>query len=256
MLGVIFSESTFWEHYLSKPTSTPSLREAFVNAYPVYVARVVNDRGIEMNEVLADAVVEGVAVLDALMASFEQTSFDDQRVSPLELFGEALRPIDRAFALTGVEESNDADSIHIASWDRYTLSPGSSEVLGPDAHEAHLRWALRKAQAVAPAVLGRPVAFVHAVGSLAEDVRAAVALVGYRVVDEYSTEAVIAVIDASSPAVGGLVSKASTENTRAIVFGTEIDDLMVVGLRALGADSVITVEELVYDPATVLPTII
>jgi len=125
------------------------IRGTFVAAYPRYVSQLLIDRGIGIDTTIADAVVEGTGVLDALLLGLSEEPVLEQRSSPLELFREALRPIDRALALLGVPVPHGTGARSIVPWDRYALAPGSSKVLGEAAHEAHLRWGLAKAAEVA-----------------------------------------------------------------------------------------------------------
>lgn len=236
----------------TEPTST--LREAFVDAYPIYVASLLTGRGIQMDVLIADAIVEGTAVLDGLLTSFERTPLDRQRVSPLELFREALRPVDRVLAASGIPEPADAHTIAVAQWDRYALSPGSSQVLGSQAHEAHLRWAVTKAAAVAPAVLA-PAAFVASGDQSLSGVAAAVESVGYRTVRDLSPNASLAVIAASLPDVHFLVAEAARLDLFTVVYGDDLDDLEATGLHALGASAVVSGARLMLVPEEILPAL-
>ncbi len=253
MVGGIFEESAHWEPALSDTEPTPTLRSAFVDAYPTYVATLLTNRGVQMDVVIADAIVEGTAVLDGLLTTFEQTPLLDQRVSPLELFREALRPVDRALAAAGVPVPPDAHAIAVAPWDRYALSPGSSQVLGAQAHDAHLRWAVTKASAAGPAVLA-PRAFVASGDQSPAGVAAAVESVGYRVVRDLSPGTALAVIASSVPEAHSLVSEAVGLDVHTVVYG-EVDDLETTGLRALGASTVVTGSRLMLAPEDVLPSI-
>lgn len=255
MVGGIFHASAHGESGLSTQSDAeggvrPTLRTAFVDAYPAYVAQVLAERGIEMDEVTADAVVEGVAVLDGLLSTLESTPYRDQRVSPLELFREALRPIDRVLGLRGIEPAGTTAGT-IAAWDRYELAPGSSQVLGPEAHDAHLVWAVGKAKAMAPLV-NRPGAAVLP----SEDIEVveAIEAAGYRVTDRLE-DAVVAVVAIDEG--GGEEAMAASVEARVsvVVFGEEIDDLRRVGLTAAGAHRVVTRAELIASPTDVLPAL-
>lgn len=252
MVGGIFKESVRWEQSLSESQPAPLLREAFVDAYPVYVASLLVDRGIRMNVVVADAIVEGTAVLDGLLTTLEGTPFPDQRVSPLELFREALRPVDKALAVSDIPEPANVQSITVAPWDRYALSPGSSQVLGDAAHDAHLRWAVTKAAAIAPGVL-KPAIFLAPVDEAPPEVTVAVQSVGYRVVRELSPSVSVAVVAASLPGAHSLVSEAVGMGLFTVVYGDDIDDLAAMGLRALGAAAIVSEARLVLEPAEILP---
>lgn len=230
--------------------SDPShLRTAFVEAYPTYVARLLHDRGIPLDEVMADAIVEGSAVLDGLLATLEGADAFAQRHSPLELFREALRPVDHALSVSGIEPPSGAGAPRVAPWDRFGLSPGSSLVLGTEAHEAHLAWAVTKARIVAPSV-NRPGAAVIARDPARNVLMAAVEGCGYRIVPR--AEASTVVVDVGTPDARAVIATGQARGLRIIVIGS-IDDLTEPGLRALGADVIVDHERFVADPGAYLP---
>ncbi len=234
------------------------LREAFVEAYPPYVVSVLEQRGIAVDEILADAVIEGVSVLDGLLANLEDTPVPEQHSTPLELFREALRPIDRALGLLGAPEpTQGAGARHLAPWDHYGLSPGSSQVLGPSAHEAHLRWGVAKAAAMARLVdsttgpaLGlfcppadRPVLVAHAERS------------GYRTVVMPTAKPVaVAVVSAEERGADAVVRDAATES-RVVVYGRSIDDIDEIRFKSLGASLVVQADRFLEQPGEYLPSL-
>lgn len=224
-----------------------SIRLSFVDAYPRYVASVLAFRGIEVDDLLADAIVEGTAVLDGLFATFEATAVIDQTTSPLELFREALRPVDRALSLVGWPlPPPGSGATSIAPWDRYALSPGSSQVLGERAQEAHISWGLAKAQAVARYVDSTQ---GPAVGLLCpdEDRSALVAeaeAVHYRtVVLPSDADITVAVVCADEVGAEAVV-RSVTERARVVVYGRSIDDLDQVRFASLGVTSVLRGDQL------------
>ena len=255
MVGGIVVESAETEDVLSESGAGPSLREAFLDAYPVYVAGLLRERGIDLTVVVADAIVEGTAVLDGLLTTLEQTPLHEQRVSPLELFREALRPIDRVLALVDAPEPSDTKRLGVAQWDRYDLSPGSSQVLGSGAHEAHLRWAVTKAAEVAPSVLA-PAAFVATTdrsdGS-GESVLEAVRSVGYRIVNDLSPDARLAVVSSALPGCHELITRAVGFGVHTVVYGDGLDDFDTTALRAVGAAAVASEAALVSRPGDIVP---
>jgi hypothetical protein len=252
MVGGIVVESADTEDVLSESGAGPSLREAFLDAYPVYVAGLLRERGIDLTVVVADAIVEGTAVLDGLLTTLEQTPLHEQRVSPLELFREALRPIDRVLALVDAPEPSDTKRLGVAQWDRYDLSPGSSQVLGSGAHEAHLRWAVTKAAEVAPSVLA-PAAFVATTGRSDESILEAVRSVGYRIVSDLSSEATLAVVSSALPGCHELIIRSVGFGVHTVVYGDGLDDLDTTALRALGAAAVVSEAALASRPGDIVP---
>ncbi|VAW09003.1 hypothetical protein MNBD_ACTINO01-1796 [hydrothermal vent metagenome] len=232
------------------------LREAFVEAYPPYVAAVLAERGIAVDEILADAVVEGASVLDGLLRNLEDTAVPEQHSTPLELFREALRPIDRALGLIGAPEPPAGSGARrLAPWDHYGLSPGSSQVLSPSAHEAHLRWGVAKAAAMARLVdsttgplLGlfcpaqdRQLLVTHAETS------------GYRtVVMPTATPVAVAVVSAEERGADAIVREAATES-RVVVYGRFIDDIDEMRFKSLGASTVVHADQFLEQPGEYLP---
>jgi hypothetical protein len=229
------------------------LRAAFVEAYPRYVAGLMGARHIEMGPVLADAVVEGTAVLDGLLASLERLAPSEQRNSPLELFREALRPVGHALDVAGVAPPSEPSGATSMAWDRHALSPGSSQVLGPRAHHAHLAWGVAKAREVAPMVLGPPVGVVWS-GGERDRIVEILGSRGMRVIDDPAPDVVrMVVIETGSEATSGLIRAFASAGVHVIASGGGIDDLSAPGLRALGADVVVTTGSLLRDPDRYLP---
>lgn len=234
------------------------LRRAFVEAYPRYVAMVIVDRGIDMSNVIADAIVEGTSVLDALLLGLEATSFADQRQTPLELFREALRPVDRALRTEGVEPpAAGSGSAAVVAWDSYLLSPASSAALGPVAHEAHLRWGVEKAHALgadsAPTGV-RTVAIVCSTGDL-KAIGGQATSAGYAISDRIA-EAAFVVVDVDRGAHSDALREALAASRRTIAFGTDIDDIQRAALRAQGVWKIATRSEVLERLNSLLPTLV
>jgi len=239
-------------------SNDPDLREAFVEAYPLYVASVLHARGIVVDELIADAVVEGASVLDGLLATLESTPTMDQRHSPLELFREALRPIDRALATNGVPIPTDVKPRTLHPWDAYALSPGSSQMLGERAHEAHLRWGVAKAHALGAfdeqARPLRPGVAVLCDPDDAEAIGRNLDSIGYRWVDSLEDEPLVALIDSSIEGAREAMSAARRSGCRVVAYGP-VTDIEAVGLTAAGVWKTVTKQAVVDDLETVLPMI-
>ena len=235
-----------------------SIRASFVDAYPRYVATVLASRGIEVDDVVADAVVEGTAVLDGLLTALEATDVADQTSSPLELFREALRPIDRALTLLGIPPTRPGSgATRIAPWDVYALSPGSSSVLGQRAQDAHLSWGLAKAQAVARVVdstQGPAVGLLCPEGDLTTLVSEAEAM-HYRTVVLPSNESISVAVICADEAGADAVVRSASHGAWVIVYGRSIDDLDQVRFAALGARSVLRADALLGRLSDHLPLI-
>lgn len=239
---------------LSDPSDRSDIRAAFVEAYPTYVARVLTDRGIEVDDVIADAVVEGTGVLDASMAALDSVPVLAQRTSPLELFREALRPVERALRLIGAGEAADVGGSQVA-WDPFGLAPGSSQVLGERAHDAHLAWAVRKAAAMAPLV-NRPVAIVATTPDRRDALASLVEAMGYRVPAEDGATVAVALVDVGRGRISHEdIRRWNASGVYVVAFGDDVDDLSADGLRALGADVVVITSALIENPAAHLPAV-
>lgn len=231
------------------------LRAALVEAYPTYVARTLGERGIDVGPVVADAIVEGASVLDALLTSLESIPPTDQRHSPLELFREALRPVDHALDVVGAPLPKGHRVVPMASWDRYGLAPGSSVVLGTRAHEAHLAWGAAKAGFVAPLVTHPGVAVV-----VGEGVKPAIIdLVearGFRVVLDETADVALALVEIGPSGASDAVTRFGRRGVHVIAFGDDVNDLSTPGIRALGASKVASTSDLLADPDRYLPRLV
>ena len=242
MVGGMFLTSAHRTENLSVDDQPQTLRSALVSAYPTYVASWARDHGVEMDPVIADAVVEGSEVLDGLLSTFERTDPVDQRRSPLELFREALRPVDRALRTVQVPIPESGGTVRMATWDDYGLSPGSSQVLGPAAHDAHLRWGIERV-----ALMTRPPILL--VGDATGRLQVAIENAGYRRGGPGDT---IAVVDVDAADVAA-IRELSESGSHVVAVGDSVNDLTTPGLLALGAAVVVEMGRFVADPAEHLP---
>ena len=238
-------------------TEPGTLRDAFVEAYPSYVAKLLVERGVEMGSVIADAIVEGVSVLDGLLAGLEATPYQMQRQSPLELFREALRPVGKALETTGVPlPVANASQPSLVAWDIHMLSPASSAILGSAAHEAHIRWGVMKVRAMGfdrPADRLPTLAVLSSVADRQVICDQAVDA-GYSVIDA-PADASFAIIDADTAGSATDISTALGAGCRTIVFGRQIDDIRTMAFRAQGVWRVVGRDAVLSDLASVLPTL-
>lgn len=236
------------------PEQPLGIREAFVAAYPQYVAATLNERGIEMEPVIADGIVIGTGVLDGLLASLEAMTPGLASRSPLELFREALRPVDNALGVAGVEPPQvDADHRQLLPWDRFALSPGSSLVLGATAHQAHVQWGIAKAQAFA----AQPKAGLRCFDVDAPRFLSQLEVLGYRVLRLPSTEDVsVGLVDIDEGDVDSIISDLATAGTFVVAFGADPEDTEHIRFKALGATAVIPKQALLDDLADCIPAIV
>lgn len=230
-----------------------TVRETFVAAFPPYVAGVLAERGVEIDATIADGIVVGTAVLDGLLASLEARPPGLASHSPLELFREALRPVDNALAVAGVEQPPiDAHQLNVLPWDRYALSPGSSQQLGAAAHDAHLRWGIAKFQAHAD----QPTVGLRCREADAPRLLEQLDSLGYRVLRLPASEAVsVGIVEIDDGGVDRIVAGLAAKGAHVVVFGADPDDMQQIRFKALGAAVVVRRKSLLDDLATHLPTI-
>lgn len=234
-------------------TDDSGIRAAFVEAYPRYVARLLHDRGIDVDSTIADGIIIGTEVLDGLLTTLESRPPELQRHSPLELFREALRPVGNALATAGVDPAVvDRNQAELLPWDVYSLSPGSAQQISPEAHEAHLRWGVAKAQAHAI----RPVAALRCSETDAPALLDQLNGLGYRVVRAPAdSDVTVGIVDIAEGGVDRIVSAMASRGTSVIVFAEDPDDLQTMRFKALGATEVLTTRELIANLADHLPLI-
>lgn len=231
----------------------PSIRSTFVASYPRYVASLLSERGVQVDQIIADGIVEGVAVLDGLLTSLERTAPALQRHSPLELFREALRPVGHALDVSGVSPpARDDQQRSLISWDRYALSPASPQLLGVEAYESHLRWGVAKARAL----VQTPTVGLLCSEADAEMLISEISTVGYGVLRLPAREPVsVAVVDIAHSLADDTIRALAAAGSRVIAFGLDPDDMVEVRTRALGAHAIVSRTAFFSDVSTYLPTI-
>lgn len=234
------------------------LHDAFIEAYPRYVATVLRQQGVDIDELVADAIVEGVSVLDGLLTRFARVPLIEQSSSPLELFAESLRPIGKALDTAGIQPRSATAGLNLHPWDVHGLVPGSSKVLGDRAHSAHLAWGVSKAHALgAFDASSRPIRPGVLVLCRQDDARAlddSIALAGYRWVDSPHDGAVVAIIDDRVDGSDAAVAEAVATGHRVVVYG-DIDDIRRVGLAAAGVWRTVSRSQILHDLEAVIPLI-
>ncbi len=244
------------------------LHSTLVSAFPAYVTAVFTERGYPLSRTTALAIEEATAFLDLELAVVLEQEYREQRRSPLELFRAALEMLAVALADSGVSPA--ATGLSTAQGDTYGLAPGSSNALGPDAHEAHLAWGGAKASAfmagrsttpAEPAVLlmaadrGErdalaPLLQSPGVECLAARNPAAVALA----IEQRTV--LIAFVDLSHRSSRGVVARLLETGIPTVVYDDDVDDLVEAGLRAQGVRAVIARSEFVADPTRFLPRLV
>ena len=243
------------------------LHAAFVSALPGYVTAVFAERGYPLDRSAVEAIERATAVLDAELGSELERPFREQRRSPLEIVRWVLGIPGDALADAGVVPTGASGPLRDA--DPYDIWPGSSSVLGTEAHEAHLRWGVAKAAAFVgrgETVAAEPVVLVMADGRVdREELMSAVEMLGLRPQVARNPGAVASAID-GGPVVFALVDLAHRSardaiaqlveaSTPTIVYGDAIDDLVETGLLAQGVREVVDRRRLLADPSAFLPLI-
>lgn len=243
------------------------LHAAFVSALPGYVTAVFAERGYPLDRSAVESIERATAVLDVELGSELERPFREQRRSPLEIVRRVLGIAGDALADAGVVPTGTSGPLSDA--DPYDLAPGSSSVLGSEAHEAHLRWGVAKAAAFVgrgEPVAADPVVLVMADGRVdREELMSAVEMLGLRPQVARNPGAVASALD-GGPVVFALVDLAHRSARDAIaqlveasiptiVYGDGIDDLVETGLRAQGVREVVDRRRLLADPSAFLPLI-
>lgn len=243
------------------------LHTAFVSVLSEYTTALFAERGYPLDRRSVASIGEATAVLDDALAFELDLPFLEQRRSPMEIVRLAL-------AIPG-QALSDADVIpHDPSGggspdDPYGLAPGSSAALGREAHEAHLRWGVAKAEAFAEGLAPRP---EHPTAVLMapdradrETLVAAIERHGFRCEVARNPGAVVAALDAGHVAAAivdlehrsarDAIARLTARAVMTVVYGDAIDDLTETGLRAQGVREVVDRRRLLADPSAFLPLI-
>ncbi len=225
------------------------MRAAFVAALPGYLTSLVAAAGADPDR-CGERLEAAVGDLEAAFEGFA-VPFADQRIAPMEV----VRDVVARFVARCVEDGVVAAGAVPAG------EPASSAVLGEEAWQAHLRWGMAKADAVAPRAAPdpgplRPVAVVVAEPDVRGVVVAALEGCGYapRVVRNRAGLAGLdarprlGVVDDRHTAVSDLVRGLVDAGAFVVVFGAGITDLRSAALRAAGAHRVVERDRFVADP--------
>lgn len=243
------------------------LHAAFVSALPAYATAVFAARGYPLDRSAVESIDRATAVLDAELGSELELPFREQRRSPLEIVRAALSIPGGALAQAGVVPAGASGPM--SDVDPYDLAPGSSSALGPDAHDAHLRWGVAKAAAfisgegTTPA---EPVVAVMANGRVdreqlvqaVEDrglLPSAVRNPGALAAAMDRGPVVFALVDLAHRSARDAITQLIEASVPTIVYGDAIDDLVETGLRAQGVRDVLSRRRLLADPLAFLPLI-
>jgi len=244
------------------------LHSALVSSFSAYTTRVFAERRYPMDRDFVETIDVATAYLDAELAAVLEKPFDEQRTSPLQVFRSALDIVARALADEGVPPA--ATSAGTVEADPYGLAPGSSVVLGSDAHEAHVAWGTAKAAAFVRRSSPDPsVSTVLLMSNDREErstVRAHLEAAGIHctvvrnpgaVAASIERDRVIAAaVDLSHPSARDSISRLVGAGVPTVAYDDAPDDLLETGLRAEGVRTVVTRRDFVADPGRFLPAVV
>lgn len=124
------------------------LRDALTGVYRPWVFRVFESREWELSPAVVASIDDGEHWMRTELEALLAEAFVNQRRGPLELFQEAMRfPTAALAAENRVPVRRDASVEAALPGDVYDLAPASSQQLGDEAWQAHLRWGAAKAVA-------------------------------------------------------------------------------------------------------------
>jgi hypothetical protein len=249
------------------------LRQALVEAFPGYMHRMIEERGLPEDPSVESAVAEGRDWLaEALDVLLGRPAVKQDR-SPMQLFREALRIPTTALDQLGVAPV-DRDPVDVALFpeDRYGFAPAGSQDLGEEPWRAHVEWGIAKAETVAgmvPTVSseppGRPVSALVGMDLMDRSkIEAAAHLAGYNLTVLRNPAAVVAAIVERPPAVAfvDLTHRSADEairrlgdaGVRTIAFGPHVDDIALIRARSLGANDAVPRSRFFRDLSRWFPT--
>ncbi len=206
-------------------------------------------------------------MLDSMLTVELERPFREQQRSPLQLFREALSVVGEALSDGGIDVAG-AD-VAVAGSDPYGLAPGSSSVLGPEAHEAHVAWGVAKAAAftrqTATKQVERSVVVVASDRRERESIVDAIRERGLPCRAERNPAGVVAAleegavlaaaVDLSHRSGREIISRLVAAGISTVVYGDAVDDLAATGLLAQGVHTVVERGRFLSDPAEFLPTL-
>jgi len=243
------------------------LHAALVAAFSGYVTGVFAERGYPLDRPSVEAIEQAATVLDVELADEMELPFTDQKKSPLEIFRAALGLVAASLERRGVMPVGAGPRPR--DDDPYGLVPGSSSVLGPEAHEAHVAWGVAKAAAftgqattkqversvvVVASDRGEREAIVVAIRERGLPCRAVRNPAGVAAAIEEGA-ALAAAVDLSHRSGREIISRLVTAGISTVVYGDAVDDLVTTGLLAQGVHTVVERGRFISDPLEFLPTL-
>ncbi|NND03968.1 MAG: hypothetical protein HKN91_14395 [Acidimicrobiia bacterium] len=234
--------------------------EAFVAAYPDYLARRLHELGIEAD--IADAARQGSEWLEGELGQWGRSEVAAQRRGPLQIFQTAFAFPTAALQAAGVAPvARDPGAVSALPGDEYALAPASSREIGEEAWRAHVAWGVAKAKTVAAVVpAASPQATVSiAVVTMNQADRASVHLVAQGrgvAAHHWRNPGAIAsglalevprwaVVDAGHAAADDAVRTLAEAGAKVAVYMETPDDIAMARWMALGAATVLPRQKLV-----------
>ncbi len=250
----------------------PDLVAALVDAFPSYLWGRMAKLGVVAGTPIVTAVAEGTAELSAGLRGILNTPVAEQSKSPLEIVRNATRGVTAVLEDLGVRPAERDDWESSAQpEDLFGLFPASSEDLGEEAWQLHLRWGLEKAKVVAGVVPAASEAArlpaVAVFGIPVEDrdrVTDEIVVRGYRVLlwrnpaalEQATVERpVLVLVDLRHRNAHDAIRTLGGEGMRVVATSGYVDDLMRPGLLALGASEVMVLDDVVARLDSLLPRI-
>jgi hypothetical protein len=257
---------------------TELLAAALVAAFPQFVEDRLAALGVEPETDLVYAAEAGCISLSHALNELVYASLPKQGESPLQMVRIATQPLSEALAAAGVPApQRDERAVEIHPEDVYGLYPASSRELGDEVWQLHMQWGLDKARVVAgmvPAtataagsgVVVRPSVALFGVGREERDVLAhAAAALGYEnlvwrnpaaLEGGIESRPTLVLVDLSHPAAHDAIRTISAAAIRVVAVGDSIDDLVIPGVMALGAEEVVALDRIVERLPGLLPRIV
>lgn len=250
------------------------LARALVAAFPGYLHDRLDELGVAVDGAVAEAVDAAIGELSRSLQRLAQLPPQDQVKSPLELVRDATVPISAVLAAGAVAPvPRDEWAVAIHPEDVYELYPASSRDLGEEAWQMHLAWGIDKARVVGgmvpaasepPPASPRPGPAVALFGiadrgPLIADLERR----GYRCLVWRNPAAlatterpVLVLVDLRHPTAHDAIRSLNADGTRVVAVSDRVDDFVMAGVMALGAEEVVELRHITGRLDRLLPHIV
>jgi hypothetical protein len=254
-----------------------NLGASLVTAFPGYIKQRLASLGVTFDDDLDEVVVAAVGDLAKSLDALASLPLQDQVKSPLELVREATAPITKVLSNRRVSTPDrDAWAVEVHPEDLYDLYPASSRDLSEEAWQLHLAWGVDKARVVAGVVPAAPeqattqrsvmptVALFGIEQQRREDLIGQLGSRGYRglvwrnpaALEAASVDSpVVVFVDLRHPKAHDAIRLLHAEGVRVVAVADQVNDLIMPGLMALGAEEVLELSRVVAQLDRLLPRI-